>query len=64
MSSTKRGHEFEDRGEPSKQVKKEEGAGGPIGQQSPTGTGSDADKAAEAAGKLSALSLCLLYSSF
>lgn len=47
MSSTKRGNEFDDRGEPSKQVKVEEGTtiSGDLGAKQ------EADKAAEAAGK-------------
>lgn len=52
MSSTKRGNEFSDRAEPSKQVKVEGGGG----EGSPSNQ-SEAEKAAEAAGK----SLPILY---
>lgn len=54
MSSTKRGNEFEDRGEPSKQVKVEEG-----GESQPEvkSNQSEAEKAAEAAGQSSSAPL-------
>ena len=48
MSSSKRGNEFDDRGEPSKQVKVEEGTTTNSGDQ---GAKQEADKAAEAAGE-------------
>ena len=51
MSSVKRGNEFEDRGEPSKQVKVEGAGGGEGNAQSQT----EAEKAAEAAGTFSTL---------